>query len=104
MVLKKLVLDPNAQISVDGPVVKSDVILNVVDEQTGSVRFSTFFEVSIFVTPHVTLALRGNVRAVDLPILTLVTPEGFDWVVHKGHKGPSHTWDLYWMAVDAGNL
>ena len=84
--------------------VKSNVILNVADGSSGTVVFSTPFEVSIFVTPHVILTLRGDTLAVDLPLLTSVTLTGFSWAVHKGHGGKNHTWSLHWIATDAGNL
>ncbi len=85
-------------------IIKSDVIIGVSDGSSGLVTFTTSFPLGPYTFPHVVLTLRGSSLAVDVPLLGVVSRIGFTWTIHKGHGGQNHTWDLYWIAVDFGNL
>ena len=84
--------------------VRSGVVLNITDGSFGIVQFAIDPADRFVNSPNVALTLHGNSLAVDIPILSFVTTNGFEWNVHKGHGGANHTWDLYWIATDAGTL
>ena len=83
---------------------KSGVVINASDGDWGVVEFSPDPNERFINSPHVVLTLHGSSAAVDIPLLTYVTTNGFEWRIHKGHGGANHTWDLYWIATDAGAL
>ncbi len=84
--------------------IKSGVITNVTDGSSGIVQFAVNPNDRFINSPHVVLTLHGTSLAVDIPILSYITTNGFEWNIHKGHGGASHTWDIYWIATDAGTL
>ncbi|KKL58437.1 hypothetical protein LCGC14_2225400 [marine sediment metagenome] len=84
--------------------IKSGVITNVTDGSFGTVQFAVNPNDRFINSPHVVLTLHGTSLAVDIPILSYITANGFEWNIHKGHGGASHTWDIYWIATDAGTL
>lgn len=84
--------------------VRSGVITNVQCGDFGIQRFTYEPEDGFVNTPYVTLTLHGMSRAVDILILTDVGKVGFGWKIFKGHGGATHTWDIHWIATDAGNL
>ncbi|KKM78356.1 hypothetical protein LCGC14_1360800 [marine sediment metagenome] len=84
--------------------VRSGVIINVTDGSFGIVQFAADPANRFANSPHVVLTLHGTSLAVDIPILSYVTTNSFEWNIHKGHGGTSHTWNIYWIATDAGSL
>ena len=82
--------------------VRSGVILNAVDGSFGTVIFTADPSNRFVNSPHVVLTLYGASLAIDIPILSYVTTNGFEWNIFKGHGGTSHTWNIHWIATDAG--
>ena len=82
--------------------IRSGVILNAVDGSFGIVQFAADPNNRFANIPQVVLTLHGNSLAIDILILSYVTTNGFEWNIFKGHGGASHTWNIHWIATDAG--
>ena len=86
-----------------GADVRSGVIPNVNDGSWGTVVFSAE-GIGFASLPQITLTLKAtsSALATDIPFVTYITTNGFEWEIHKGHGGANHTWDVIWIATDAG--
>lgn len=81
------------------PDVKSGKELNVADDSTQAVTFTTAFTN----TPHVVVCGAEQVNADDFFRAFNESTTGFTIHIRKGHGGAGHTWDVFWIATDAGD-
>ncbi len=83
-----------------GANVKSGIVAGLADNASEIVIFATAFAS----VPNVTLTLRIiNGFGVDMPMLIAPSTTQFAVRVHKGHGGSGHTYDVHWIATDAGD-
>ncbi len=82
-----------------GANVKSGIELAIPDGSSNTVVFATPFAS----VPHVVATIEGALGAVDIVAVWNVTASQFQLKVYKGHGGSAHTWDVYWIATDAGD-
>lgn len=83
-----------------GADVKSGIEVGVGDQTQRIVTFNTAFAT----TPNVvTTLVRITGEPNDVPTIDSVTTTSFRLRILKHHGGTAHTWDVHWIATDAGN-
>ncbi len=83
-----------------GADVKSGTVSSAGDDAQGDVVFGTAFAS----TPRVVASLdpTGGFGD-DTVFIIIISTTGFTWRTFKGHGGSGHTYNIHWIATDAGN-
>lgn len=82
-----------------GADVKSGKVTGLSDGSSTGVTFTTAFSS----TPNVVATLNGNIDGDDVAKVYSISTAGFTVAIQKIHGGSGHTWDVEWIATDAGN-
>lgn len=81
-----------------GAVIKSGLVVGLVDGGSQAVSFGAAFATS----PRVVACLASNIAKADIIRVYDISATGFTVAILKDHTGGGDTWDVAWIATDAG--
>ena len=79
----------------------SDMLTGTATVECGGLPVGIIFSRPFTGQPVVLVSLASDFDAPDMVRAFAFTPTGFTAAVHKGHSGPSHLWQVSWLAIPA---